>query len=214
MYAAVFAARGWWTQWVRAVHLETSEFSYNHDALVEIRLWTRDPGLNDRWTASPPTVRVLRAGQPVTTIAGLREETLAYDASSGAWTARWPCPWNAPAGEYRLALDGAGDLGSRLSVRPFSIAYRRPKPLPRGFSVLTLESITPLEGMVVTAPDGEKKDWRGLLDWVEYAGGDTFWMLGGQTPGLKPGETWVSTNLGMIPKVARECHRRGLKFGV
>ncbi|MBI3551354.1 MAG: hypothetical protein HY077_02445 [Elusimicrobia bacterium] len=214
MYAAVFAGRGWWAQWVRAVHLEPSAPVYYHDALVEIRLWTRDAAVNQRWRAEPPVVEVKRGGEPVTTIGGLGGVRLSYDSTRDAWTGRWPCPWNAEAGEYTLALFGAETFGPRLAARPFRIAYRRPAALPRGLSVLTLETSTPLRGMVVTGPDGEKKDWRGLLDWVQYVGADAFWMLGGQTPGDKPGETWVSYNLDMIPQVAKECRRRGLKFGV
>lgn len=215
MYALVFAARGWWLQWARAVHLETEVPLYYHDAIVEIRLWTRDPGVNDIWDEHPPVVEVRSGGHAVTTVADVRQVRLAYDDKAGVWIGRWPCPWNAESGQYALALVRGGDgLADRLQSRPFRILYRKPKPLPRGFSVATLESVVPLENVTVTAPDGTKKDWTGLLDWVQYIGADTFWMLGGQTPGDKPGETWVSYNLPMIPKIARECHRRGIKFGV
>src|SRR5256885_1887801 len=66
----------------------------------------------------------------------------------------------------------------------------------------------------VPAPDGKMTDWRGLLDWAQCIGADAFWMLGGQTPGPGDGQVWVSVNFDMIPKVAAEARRRGLKFGV
>ena len=214
MYASVFAARGWWRDWIRSVHLGAGQAVYYHDAIVDIRLWTRDPALADFWKNEPPVVEVRRGGQTLTTIAGLREVKLAYDDSQGAWIGRWPCPWDADEGEYELALSSGQPLSGRLRADSFRIARRKPAPVPRGFTVFTLESAAPLKGMVVVAPDGTKKDWKGLLDWVEYVGADAFWMLGGQTPGEKPGETWVTYNLDMIPEVARECHRRGIKFGV
>lgn len=214
LYAAVFAGRAWWLRWVRAVHLETSGSVYFHYDFVDVRLWTRDPTVQARFQASPPRVLVRRDEKPVTTIAGLRELGLAYDASQGAWTGRWPCPWNAAAGPYELELLGFKDLSERLENRPFRIAYRAPRKLPRGFVALTLESVMPFKTMAVPTPSGEKKDWRGLLDWVEYLGADAFWILGGQTPGEKPGEVWVSHNLPFISQIARECHRRGIKFGV
>lgn len=215
MYAVIFAARGWWRQWARAVHLQAAQTIYNHDGLVEIRLWTRDPGLNALWDEHPPVVEVKRGREVLTTIAGLREVRLSYDDASATWIGRWPCPWNAESGEYDLTLARGGEgLGDRLDSRPFRIVYRHPKALPKGFAVATLETVVPLRNVVVVSPTGEKKDWTGLLDWVQYIGADTFWMLGGQTPGDQPGETWVSYNLPMIPIIARECHRRGIKFGV
>ena len=67
--------------------------------------------------------------------------------------------------------------------------------------------------MRVTAPDGTKKDWRGLLDWAKEIGADAFLVLGGQSPGLQDGQVWVDTNLKILPEVAKECRARGLKFG-
>lgn len=213
-YAAVLGARAWWLGWSRAVLLSTGKPSYRHFELVDVSLTAREPALNERWSTEPPRAVVLRGGAPVTTIGGLVEVPLKFDAEAWAWVGRWPCPWNAPAGRYELALVGEPDAQARLRSSSFSIERRRPWKAPRGFSVVTLESVTPFRAMVVKTPDGKTKDWHGLLDWVEYVGADALWVLGGQTPGAKPGEVWLSHNLPMLPVVARECHRRGLKFGV
>lgn len=214
LYALVFGGRAWWLKWVRAVRLETGRPAYLHYDFVDVRLWTRDPTLNSRWQASPPRVEVLRDGGAVTTIAGIRELRLAFDPPSGTWTARWPCPWNAPPGEYTLGLRDWPGLSDRLQSRPFRIGRLKPALLPQGFSVLTLETAMPFKTMRVRAPSGEMKDWRGLVDWAEYLGADAFWVLGGQSPGDKPGQVWLEYNLPVIPQLARECRRRGLKFGV
>jgi hypothetical protein len=214
MYAGIFAARGWWLGRLQYVHLETTKPAYFHDEFVEISLRTRDPGLNARWQAASPRVEVLRLGQPVETIAAIQQLALRFDPSRGAWTGRWPCPWNAEAGAYELRLLGSGDLNGRLAAKSFQILRRRPLGFPPGLAVLTLESVMPFKTMRVPSPSGEIKDWRGLIDWAQYIGADAFWVLGGQTPGAKPGEIWLSHNLSFFPEMARECHRRGIKFGV
>ena len=212
-YAVLFLGFWGWVRVTRSVRLCSGRAEYGHDEFVEIFLKTRDPALNRAWSAKAPVVVVTRRGRPVSTVAGLRQARL-FPSGRGLWTGRWPCPWNAPAGEYRLELAGAEALGDRLQARPFRITYRRPRPLPPAFAVLTLECDMPWAGLRVQAPDGTTKDWRGLLDWVEYVGADAFWVLGGRTPGEKPGEAWLSYNFPLIPKMAAECRRRKIKFGV
>jgi hypothetical protein len=155
----------------------------------------------------------MRGSETLTTIAGIRE-MVPRRVASGVWTARWPVPWNAPSGSYRPVLLGRPELAERLETAPFRIGRRTPKPMPRGFVVATLESVTPLATMKVKGPDGRETDWRGLLDWAKYIGADAFFLLGGQTPGLGADEIWMQTNLKLIPTVAEECRKRGLQFGV
>src|SRR5579883_1981048 len=121
--------------------------------------------------------------------------------------------WKA-APPQELVLAGDDDVAGRLRAKPFFIARRKPAALPPGLTVLTLESADPWRDMKVLAPDGRMKDWRGMLDWAQYIHADAFWVLGGQTPGRRPGEVWVPDNLDLIPEMAREAHARGLKFGV
>ncbi len=213
VYAVFFLARAFVLEW-RAVRLDTVKPVYLHYEFIELRLRTRDLGLRAKWSASPPSARVTRGGALVPTVAGIREVPLRWDGSKQAWLGRWPCPWNAPDGPYSIELLGPSEEGHRLRSRPFHIVRRVPKHLPPRFAALTWESVRPLASLTVQSPDGTLKDWRGLLDWVEYAGADAFWMLAGQSPGLSKGETWVGHNLALIPEVAKECRRRGLKFGV
>jgi len=212
-YAVCFLVRWGWLRWTRTVRLYAAHAECLHDEFVEVRLRARDPALLSLLRTDAPMVTVTRAGRPVTTVAGLRRLRLSADGAGG-WSGRWPCPWNAPEGEYRLELAGAAALGERLQAGTFRISRRRPRPLPRGFAVMSLESDQPLAGVKVKAPDGTQKDWRGLLDWVEYVGADAFWVLGGRSPGDKPGAVWLDYNFPLFPKMARECHRRGLKFGL
>ncbi|MFA6317241.1 MAG: hypothetical protein WC943_07475 [Elusimicrobiota bacterium] len=214
LYVLFFGGRLAWREWHDAVRLEAGREEYFHDEFVEIRLRTRDRSAAARLSSSPQRVVVTRGNRTVRTVAGIESVTLSYQPAQDAWTGLWPCPWNAPAGEYRLLLLGDADLGERVRMRPFRISYRKPAPIPPGLSVLTLESSDSLADMKVVSPSGETKDWRGLLDWVQYAGADAFWMLGGESPGAGEGEVWLSRNFRLFPEVARECRQRGIKFGL
>ncbi|MBI5242117.1 MAG: hypothetical protein HY922_00370 [Elusimicrobia bacterium] len=213
VYLAFFTGYHLSREWA-AIRLDTVRPAYRHDEFIELRLRSRDPQLRSLWAAQPPKARILRSGRPVETIGGLVETALEWDGGGSAWIGRWPCPWNAEPGEYSPEL--VAELPERKAprVKPFRIERRRPMPLPPRFAAVTWESPKPLAALKVRAPDGSLKDWRGLLDWVEYAGADAFWMLGAQTPGFVRGETWAAHNLPLVPEVAKECRRRGLKFGV
>jgi len=212
LYAAVFSL---WTVRgkSRGVTLAASKPDHYHYDIVELMLDSGDAEVNAAFAAAAPRFVVMRGTETLTTIAGIREMT-GVSAGSGRWRARWPVPWNAPSGDYRPVLLGHPELAGRLAPSPFKISRRKPKLMPKGFVVATLESVMPLSSMKVKGPDGVMTDWRGLLDWSKYIGADAFWMLGGQTPGLGKDEIWMKTNLLMIPQVAAECKKRGLQFGV
>src|SRR6185312_4444586 len=212
-YACVVGAWLWRDRATRVLSLAAERPSYLHYDIVELKLTTNDPVLDEQFRKSPPCAVVRRGGASVTTIGGLRELTLTRTAA-GLWTARWPVPWNAPTGAYLPALLDHDELKDRLKISSFEIARRTPKPFPAGgLVVATLESVAPLATMRVKAPDGTEKDWRGLLDWAKEIGATAFLVLGGQSPGLQDGQIWVDTNLKMIPEVAKEAHSRGLLFG-
>lgn len=198
----------------RAVSLRPAQAAYRRYDIIELRLKTADRKLRSRWLSAPPIVVVEKDGAPITTVAGIREVPLAWDARARAFVGRWPCPWNAPAGTYRPRLLGHPELDERLDVSPFRIEPRRPAPLPKRFVALTFESVKPLASMKVRAPDGKVKDWRALFDWVKYVEADAFWVMAGQTPGERPGDLWLTQNLPMIPELAAEAKRRGILFGV
>ncbi|MDE1977539.1 MAG: hypothetical protein KGI84_09825, partial [Elusimicrobia bacterium] len=195
----------------RAVYLDTARPAYFHYDFATLRLRTRDAALNRRWLKSPPLVVVQRRGRTITTIGGLTQVPLVYDAREHDWTRTWPCPWNAPTGRYTPELLGNSDLRGRLHVRGFRILHRTPKAIPQGLSVLTWENARPLAGMTMIGPNGKKEGWRGMLDWTKNIGADAFWMMASETPGKKPGQVWLDSNFALLPKIAAAAHARGLK---
>ncbi len=196
----------------RVVTLAAERLSYLHYDLVGLRLTESDPALEREFAASPPRVAVLRGGVPVTTVGGIRETTLRR-AAPGVWAAKWPVPWNAPAGEYLPALVGRGDLAGRLRAAPFRVARRVPAPLPRPFVVATLEETGALSGLRLRGPDGRVEDWRALLDWTQALGANALLVLAGRSPGRRPGQVWDDSNAEFLPVLARACRRRGILFG-
>ncbi len=213
-YAVGLGIHRLWREWNRAIRLEPARSHYGHDGLVAVSLRTRSVEAARSFRRAPPQFAVLKNGYLVMTIGKTSLFTLAYDSATARWVGVWPCPWNAPDGEYTLALEGRPDLAQDLRAGSFRIERRKPAPLKPGFVALTLETVEPFRAMRVRAPDGSMKDWRGLLDWAQYVGADAFWVLGGQTPGVGKGAVWNDSNLSMFKAVGRECHRRGLKFGL
>lgn len=212
LYAAVF---GLWR--ARAPRqgptLSAAKQEHLHYDIVELTFSGAGPELEESFAAEPPRFVVMRGTEAVTTVAGIRVMKAAR-SGPGRWSARWPVPWNAPAGRYFPVFAGRSDLAGKIRSVPFEIVRREPEPMPHGLVAVTLESVAPLASMRIKGPDGAETDWRGLLDWTKALGGDAFWILGGQSPGLGQDEIWMRANLDMIPKVAAEARKRGLKFGV
>lgn len=211
--ASVFLGGKRWSERRRRVFLGAERVYHLHYDFVELRLSSFDPELETRFAAAPPRAAVYLGNAPVTTIGGLRDVTLSR-LGPGVWGARWPVPWNAPPGEYRPVLLGYDELAPRLRLSPFRVGRRAPDVAADGLIVATLERDEPLAELRVRGPDGRETDWRGLLDWTESLGANTFWMAAGSTPGKGPGETWLAPSKDLIPLIAKECRARGLKFGV
>ncbi|MFH1260183.1 MAG: hypothetical protein ABII74_10330 [Elusimicrobiota bacterium] len=155
---------------------------------------------------------------PLVTIGGKKKIQLRFNPEKKYWQGSWPVPWNAQ-GKFLCQLNISPPLTGKYKIKTtgFSLSPRKVKDYAAGLRVLTLESNVSWAAMRITSPEGEVKDWRGLLDWVKFAQANTFWCLFGQTAAfsgkLDPDFPWLKNNLGMIPQMAGECHRRGLKFG-
>lgn len=205
-----------WRQWQarrRLVLLRPEATELLHYDFAELRIRSSDPDVDASLTTDPPRVVVTHEGSVVTTVAGIREVTLRR-MKPGLWGGRWPVPWNAEPGEYRPVLLGRDAWADRLRVTPFTIGRRKPLVSPAGLVVATLERNEPFAQLRMKGPDGRETDWRGILDWAQAIGANAFWMAGASTPGKEPGEVWLSPNRELIPEVAKECKKRGLKFGV
>jgi hypothetical protein len=100
----------------------------------------------------------------------------------------------------------------------FRVVRRDRADLPPGTCAVDWEQDFP-DGEL-TRPDGTKGDWRVMFDWAELMGADTLWFRGAVTEvysergRLTLENPWNGHNLEMIPEMAQEAHRRGLKLGV
>lgn len=100
----------------------------------------------------------------------------------------------------------------------FRVLRRERLALSPGTCAVTWEPDFP-EGQLVR-PNGTKGDWRGMFDWAEFMGADALWFRGAVTEvysrhrRLTLDNPWNVHNLGMIPEMAEEARRRGIRFGV
>ena len=200
---------------VPILSLTTPKKYYLHYEIIPIEMRLRHAALHKEWMQNPPDLFVLYNQQVVTTIGGLSHSPMRYDPQRDVWTARWPCPWNAPTGFYQPMISVPENIRFRASLDGFYITRRKPKPLSKHLAVLTFENVNPLGGMKVKSPSGENKGWQGLLDWTDFTGANAFWILGGLSPGnTKQDPVWVDYNMQWLPKLGKECHSRGLEFGI
>jgi hypothetical protein len=203
---------------VKGVVLAADKADHFHDEFVELTLRAETPALLDLLKSTGPyNAWVERDGRRVITIGELAQVRLRYDQDEGLFRARWPVPWNAPDGEYRLRLSSgpwpAGlppvETGTfRVNSRPFT-------PIPPGFAVLTLEGYRALDK--IPGPDGVA-DAGGFPSWAEFVGADALFVQGGESSGFdhKPADAfpWSTVSFKGLKAFGEECHRRGLKVGV
>jgi hypothetical protein len=99
----------------------------------------------------------------------------------------------------------------------FTIRGAQPPALPAGMCAATWEEMLPDEGVRMRRPNGQMGDWRAIFEWCAFMGADTLWVRGAVTSAatsrLTMDQPFVPSNLQLIPKLAAEAHRRGLKFG-
>jgi len=201
------------------IYLKTKKKTHLHYDFVDISARIRDRHFKEDFKHRILSAIIYRGISPVPTIGKRWSVELKYDEKSSHWQGRWPVPWNAPEGKYRIRIWLPPELREkiRLRNRKFFIARRKPRKLNPGLCVMTMENIRPLKTMRVRGPDGEWGDWKKLFDWVEFSGANTFWYMAGQTSAyeerLPDDFPWNNENLNFIDDLAKEAEKRGIDFG-
>jgi len=120
------------------------------------------------------------------------------------------------SGRYTAAVFARGVSGRVYTVE-LEIRGRKVKPLPPGFSVMTMESANRMEYQRVKGPDGRTGDWKRLLDWAAFLTADSFWILGSQASGndrgVSPANPFCQDTLRNIDLLGPAAKKRGLSFG-
>lgn len=196
--------------------LSTGKKSYLHWEFIQINAKIKNKKLSEKYRSVPFYVSVLKNGAQVSTIGQLVKIPLRYNDKTRLWEGRWPCPWNADVGLYKITPAGSESIKSRACE--FGISRKEhKKPALSSLGVLTFENASSLEKMKILNPDGKMVGWSGMFDWAEFIGADAVWYLAGQTRAEKknPDEQfpWSERNISKLPELGREAHKRGLKFG-
>jgi len=203
-----------------AVRLYPLKESYFHDEFVEwaLTLPEDSPGFPLLRRSTAPLMTWVEKGTvPVSTIGLTTKIPLAFDEKAGQWRARWPVPWNAHDGEYAVVFDSAAwPAGQTMPGREsFRVVSRPFKPLPPGFSVLTLEGLAPFGRY--RAPDGTKRP-SAIAEWAEFMGADAVVVQGAESSGytskLSKSFPWQARSEKGVAELAQACRERGLQLGV
>ncbi len=191
------------------VTVATDKPSYLRYDVVEVRVKADEKTVGPLAPADISGV-ITRDGKPVATVGKTRELKFRPNGS-GEFAARWPVPWNPALGKYRAEVNVRGEK----AARDFEITGRKVARPLKPMCVVTLESDGKWDRLGVDSP-GSNHDWKALADWGEFMGADAFFSLVGITKAIyaptmeKP---WYDYNLKFNPKLAAECHARGMKFG-
>ncbi|NLO92107.1 MAG: hypothetical protein GX410_09000 [Elusimicrobia bacterium] len=221
--AALFVALAWPAAYLvfqyRELHtsgivLKPDAPVFYSDQFITFTLAARNPVTRAKLVREGlPPVYILRDGQPVATIGGLRAARVSYDPVEQVWRGRFPCPWKPHPGEYSFSVPFKGKLADEFHADTFTIGRRSQAPVKKGFVALTLEYAGWHGALKLRTPDGQPSDWRAIPQWARYLGADAVWVLAGRSS-FAGGRTWDPVDTATLKKLGAECHRNGLQFGV
>ncbi|MCK5534394.1 hypothetical protein KAI68_04695 [bacterium] len=206
------------------VVLSLSQPEYLHYDIVKITVGINDKKVQNFLKENNFYALVYKDNIVQSTIGKKKAISFKYNKDKELWEGSWPVFWNADEGEYLVKLFFPQQIqkinegkNTKLETK-FSIKRKVPFDLKPGLCVITFENPVPLKRKVFKGPDGEKGDWKKIFDWVEFAGGNTFWYLAGQTANYRHGNLtddfpWIKDNLEFMPEFAAYAHQRGIKFG-
>lgn len=186
----------------------TTKPKYFRYEFVDIKVLSKIPLEN------PPKVFVFKNNRIVETIG--KRKIFKMKFKDNIWFLNWPPPWNPPLGRYSVQIYFPGIQRYKLKSTEFEIVARPKKNLKPVLAV-DFENIKPLQTIKIKNPDGEIRNYKGLIDWTKFVGGNTLWILGAATlyyQKLDEGFPFVSYNFPLFEKIADECHKENLKFGV
>ena len=119
-------------------------------------------------------------------------------------------------GRYTAAVFAAGIPG-RVYTVDVLVRGRIAKPLPRGFSVMTMESAIRMKYQRVRGPFRKYGSWKKLLEWADFLTADAFWILGSQASGndrgISPANPFCRDTLRNIDLLGPAAKKAGLAFG-
>ena len=194
------------------ITLSPLKSAYYHDELLGVKLSTRNTEWSRHWREAPPVIKLVTpSGDPAQGPGGIASFYMTYDAADSEWRGVFPCPWNAPSGQYKLELEG--DYGKNTPSASVEIARRVPAKIPPHMVVLTLEYAGDYNSIKIKLPDGTMTGREGVALWAKNLGADAVWVLVGKTEG-KGGKPWNPVALEAVHDMAIQCHKHGIKFGV
>ncbi len=180
---------------------------YHRYELVEILVNYRD--INKRPITSGKVIAyIYKNGRLQKSIGNLREIRLVFNPKYKLWVGKWPVPWKAEEGKYRVFVKAMPDYPAPVltASTEFEVVSREiPKP-EKGLCVVVMEHGIPILRKVPPLyADSIKKDkFNRLIEWVKFTGADGFFVLAGETATYNPR---VNSKTPFIPDRLREAKK-------
>ncbi|MCU0607431.1 MAG: hypothetical protein MUF78_08460 [Candidatus Edwardsbacteria bacterium] len=194
----------------------TDRPEYFRHQLVRVRV-KADSARASRADSAVATVTFRHGDSLVTGIGRMTEVRLAFDRADSCWVGTWAMPWNPPLGRYAAVATVIAGADTLLDSASFAVAARTPARVPEGFCAMTIESAGNLLNNKTPSPYGAAPGWRNFTDFAKFLGADAVWYSVGWTiegaPGTSDRNPWVRDNFRVFPRLAAECHAKGLQFG-
>ena len=214
--AITFLAIGLPTAAGRRPMVTTDRPEYYRYQLVRVRV-RADSSLAAR-ADSVIAVATFRHGDSLVAGVGrMTEVRLSFDKTDSCWSGTWAMPWNPPLGRYTALATVAAGPDTLADSAAFAVSARTPARIPAGFCAMTIESAGNLLNNKTPSPYGNPPGWRNFTDFAKFLGADAVWYSVGWTiegaPGTSDRNPWVKDNFRVFPRLAAECHAKGLQFG-
>jgi hypothetical protein len=125
--------------------------------------------------------------------------------------------WNEEDGQYEIQLYYGDRACSFYDTLTFILKRRVPPDIKKGFCVVDLEMNGSIKERIFESPDGNRADYRALLQWAKYMQSDAVWILAGETTSFQPwtrrSHHWDAGPLQNLHLLKKEAHEYGLAIG-
>ncbi len=159
---------------------------------------------------------VFRKGRVVKGVGGRFAYVFKWDGKKSV--ASFPIPWNAPQGFYEARVfNPIAKIRRRFVPAVFAVIRRKPEYVKFPLNAFTWENTRLIKSMKIKTPSGGITGWKGIFDWLDFMGFDTFLYLAGQTAffdrSLPSDSPWIENNLKSLDEICAQARVRKKRIG-
>ncbi len=196
-----------------SLNIKTDRLAYLHYNIIKLEV----TGNKNIVKNSSVEAVIYKDGEKISTVGGADRVEFIYSEEEQNLKRIFPVPRRAENGFYNVKLVKDGEKIIWEDV--FYVTNRVPQiNLEEPLKVFNLESTRNIHRFEVETPEGEKKGYKGIFDWINYVGGNTLWYLAAQTSSYSEGDIdrdlpWLKDNLTNLNEFARASGEAKIGFG-